>query len=105
MPTRKISDSTRQYCRDSEHNPPQFMVWEDGTYEHECPSCHHKTIFTVANPTYSLETATHEQLDAMASVLNVRRWSPDKTEECPIPDTLGGGYCETDAQLRKRLLK
>lgn len=32
-----------------------------------------------------------------------RKWSPTQTEECPIEDTLRGGYCETDEQLRERL--
>lgn len=40
---------------------------------------------------------------SFARASTTRRWSPEQTEECPIPDTLRGGYCESDAQLRDRL--
>jgi hypothetical protein len=33
----------------------------------------------------------------------IRRWSPAKTEECPIEDFIYGGYCESDEQLRARI--
>lgn len=36
-----------QVCRSPEHNPPQFMVHDPGTYEYVCPSCGHRTVFTV----------------------------------------------------------
>lgn len=32
-----------------------------------------------------------------------RKWSPQKTDDCPIEDVVLGGYCESDAQLRARL--
>jgi hypothetical protein len=48
MPTRKIADfDQKQICRDPGHNPPTMMLFEPGIYEHECPSCHNKMIFTV----------------------------------------------------------
>jgi hypothetical protein len=51
MPTTKIADLPRdEECRDPEHNPPTMMVWKDGIYIHECPTCHHKQRFEVRNP-------------------------------------------------------
>jgi len=50
MPLRKIREPKKEErCLDPEHNPPQFMYYEDGTYEWECPRCHKKQIFTVNN--------------------------------------------------------
>ncbi len=46
MPTRKIADAEYP-CLDSDHNPPNNMCYPPGKYEHECPSCHKKTVFTV----------------------------------------------------------
>lgn len=43
---RKIADFPMP-CRSSEHNPPNMIVLEPGTYEHTCPQCGHKTVFTV----------------------------------------------------------
>lgn len=37
----------KERCRHIEHDPPGFIVLEPGTYEHLCPSCGHKTVFTV----------------------------------------------------------
>lgn len=37
----------RRPCFHPEHNPPQHIVLAPGIYEHECPACGHKTIFTV----------------------------------------------------------
>ena len=34
-------------CNHPEHNPPNMMVLEPGTYQHTCPACGKKTIFTV----------------------------------------------------------
>lgn len=46
--TRKIEDFTeKKGCKDTEHNPPQMIVLEPGTYEHECPSCGNIQVFTV----------------------------------------------------------
>lgn len=48
MPTRKIADiEQKEVCRDPEHNPPQYQVFEPGIYEHECPACHKIQRFTV----------------------------------------------------------
>ena len=54
MPTRKINDAwpgaasgTHPPCHDREHRPPNMQVFEPGTYEHECPSCRQRTVFTV----------------------------------------------------------
>lgn len=46
--TRKIADAPPPPCRDPEHEPPKMMVFEPGTYEHICPTCGKKTIFTVS---------------------------------------------------------
>ena len=45
--TRKIADAPPPPCRCPGHNPPGMMVWEPGTYEHTCPDCGQKQIFTV----------------------------------------------------------
>lgn len=52
MPTKKISEPDNPWglnapCVHPEHNPPNMMVFEPGTYEHECPSCGVKTVFVV----------------------------------------------------------
>lgn len=49
MPTRKIAEPNdgEKKCMDPEHNVPQFMVFEPGTYEHECPSCGNIIRFTI----------------------------------------------------------
>lgn len=56
MPTRKINDSPQELplCRDREHDPPNMMVYANGTYEHECPSCGSKCRFFVQNPTLTM---------------------------------------------------
>ena len=46
MTTRKIAEPVNP-CTHPEHNPPSMMVFEPGTYEHECPSCHEKQVFEV----------------------------------------------------------
>jgi hypothetical protein len=54
MPTRKIAKpKDRGHCRDRAHDPPSMMVYENGLYEHECPSCGAKTVFRVNKPTFS----------------------------------------------------
>jgi len=51
MTIRKIDDGEvwrkKAICRDREHNVPNMMALPPGTYEHECPSCHKRTIFRV----------------------------------------------------------
>ena len=56
MPTKKIADDTgwkQKLCRDPGHNPPSHMVYEPGAYEHTCPKCNRKLIFTVQAPSWS----------------------------------------------------
>lgn len=50
MPTRKIGETPRA-CSDPEHNPPSHMYYEDGVWEHVCPSCGARRVFTVMRPT------------------------------------------------------
>ena len=57
MPTRKIRDASPPPCLSPEHEPPKHMVFEPGTYEHECPACGRKIVFTV--PGYYLH---HQRL-------------------------------------------
>ena len=47
MPTRKIADSPPRPCRHPDHNPPGMRVFKPGTYEHTCPACGKKLVFTV----------------------------------------------------------
>lgn len=47
MPTKKIADEPPMPCRHPEHKPPSMRVFELGTYEHTCPACGQKTVFTV----------------------------------------------------------
>lgn len=47
---RKIADAPPPPCRNREHDPPMGIVLPDGTYEHECPGCHDKQVFTVTRP-------------------------------------------------------
>jgi len=48
---RKIADIPKS-CLSPEHVPPSHIVLENGVYEHTCPSCLAKTIFTVNRPTF-----------------------------------------------------
>lgn len=54
MPTKKIKDVDPKYldkvCYDPGHNVPSMQVFEPGTYEHTCPSCGNKIVFTVSRP-------------------------------------------------------
>ena len=48
MPTRKIAEPTKsERCLSSEHEPPMHMVYSPGTWEHICPQCGKKSVFTV----------------------------------------------------------
>ena len=49
MPTKKIADLPR-VCRHPEHNPPNMMVYQDGVWEHVCPACGARKVFTISNP-------------------------------------------------------
>jgi hypothetical protein len=51
MPAKKIAEIVRS-CQSNEHNPPSMMVWSDGVYEHTCPACGAKQIFTVTGPRF-----------------------------------------------------
>lgn len=43
---RRIADAPRP-CLSPEHNPPSRIYLEAGSYEYVCPSCGHKTTFSV----------------------------------------------------------
>ena len=45
---RKISGPPKSPCRHPEHNSPGMIVLEPGMYEHTCPGCGNKQIFTVS---------------------------------------------------------
>lgn len=49
MSTRRISDlpAWTEPCRHPEHEPPAFMVYRPGRYEHTCPGCGRRFTFTV----------------------------------------------------------
>ncbi len=57
MPLRKIGEAPRfpsapsipAGCQSPEHNPPNMIVLEPGVYEHTCPACGAKQVFTVAD--------------------------------------------------------
>jgi len=50
---KKIGDfGGHKPCLNPEHKPPMHIVLENGVYEHICPGCGHKTIFTVNRPMY-----------------------------------------------------
>jgi len=59
MPTRRLDEPrsplTSEWdngpCTHPEHNPPSHMVFQPGRYEHTCPSCGKKTVFTVPSIT------------------------------------------------------
>jgi hypothetical protein len=48
--TRKIADLPT-FCQHFAHNPPGMMVYEPGVYEHVCPNCGARQIFTVGSIT------------------------------------------------------
>ena len=45
--TRKIADAPEPACLHPEHDPASMIVREPGTYEHACPGCGNKQVFTV----------------------------------------------------------
>ena len=56
MPTKRIGDVDKfpsNPCVNPEHNPPGHMVFPNGVYEHTCPGCGNKIIFTVNRPVYT----------------------------------------------------
>jgi hypothetical protein len=46
MPTKKIGELPKG-CSSPAHDPPMHMHFSLGVYEHECPRCHTKVVFTV----------------------------------------------------------
>ena len=55
MSLRKLEDKQWdkyiELCRHPEHNPPMHIVLEPGRWEHTCPACGNKTIFTIPRVT------------------------------------------------------
>ena len=43
---RKIKDAEKP-CLSPQHEPPNMIVLEPGTYEYTCPSCGKQYVFTV----------------------------------------------------------
>lgn len=61
MPIRKINTTKFSPCFDLDHEPPTHMVFEPGMYEHTCPSCKRKIVFTTGfyssnNPVHHTNT-------------------------------------------------
>jgi hypothetical protein len=53
MSTRKIRDlDPKETCTDPEHDPPMYMVFSPGVWEHTCPSCGKTVTFTIRNMKY-----------------------------------------------------
>lgn len=57
MPTRKIPETETKIsetvpCYNAEHDPPMFMVYENGLYEHTCPGCGRVIFFRVNRPVF-----------------------------------------------------
>lgn len=54
MTIRKIADIDEKFtcCKHPEHLPPAHIYLSNGVYEHTCPGCGNKTIFTINNPTF-----------------------------------------------------
>jgi len=49
MSTRKLDEPklNKEQCHNPEHDPPKMMVFEPGSYEHECPGCKMKQYFRI----------------------------------------------------------
>lgn len=48
--TRKIADLDPRPCRHPQHEVPSMRVFSPGVWEHTCPGCGNKIIFTVNQP-------------------------------------------------------
>lgn len=46
MPLEKIAEP-KPYCIHPEHNPPNLISLDPGTYRYTCPSCGEVTVFVV----------------------------------------------------------
>lgn len=49
--TRKIAELPR-VCTSAQHDPPSMMVYEPGVWEHVCPDCGARQVFTVTRPVF-----------------------------------------------------
>jgi len=50
---RKISEPKKEdICLSKEHNPATMLYRTPGTYEHTCPNCGKKVVFTVPQVIY-----------------------------------------------------
>ncbi len=58
MTLRKLEDAPllgerqERECRDPGHEVPSMIVLDPGTWEHTCPGCGRKVVFTVNRPTW-----------------------------------------------------
>ena len=48
---RKVSGPPKPPCRHPEHNPPNMVVLDPGTYIYACPGCLQETVFSVPQVT------------------------------------------------------
>lgn len=64
MTIRRIDDGRAPWekyaerCLNPDHNVPSMICLQPGTYEHECPGCHRKTVFTVHGTYMCADKAT-----------------------------------------------
>ncbi len=80
------TDAARQY------------VLEDGTHITDDAT---EELVTFDTETHAILPGQHAPTPF--TVATMRKWSPEQTEECPVEDSLRGGFCESDAQLRARI--
>jgi hypothetical protein len=82
MPTRRIDDprwkgaDPAHTCRDPDHNPPDMVCWEPGTYEHTCGRCGMSRTFTVERG----HSMVHVERVEVASA-DPDRWIADMADE------------------------
>jgi hypothetical protein len=50
--TRKIGELPNKFCKHPEHNPASHRVYIPGVYEHVCPACGVRQVFTVSDIRY-----------------------------------------------------
>lgn len=56
MPFKKLSDDplwNEFPCSHREHDPPNMIVLEPGSYEYTCPGCGHVTYFQIPPKHYT----------------------------------------------------
>lgn len=63
MPTKKIRDfDHHEVCRHPDHEPHKMMVFKPGIYEHTCPGCGRRVIFTIgAEPSLRAGHQVHQR--------------------------------------------